>query len=370
VRAQAESSRREPSLGELLLLSLVSYLVFVIVVASLDHYWERAARSSDNPVYISLSAAIRQWNFSGIEAKQFWGLPYATALIAVLTPLSDLSALLLVSLVSSLIAVTLAHRLWGGWVAAFFVIISWDWMQRSLLGGAEPLFMAMLCASFLAARSNRWMIAALFAAGSTTVRPIGVLALAAIAFLLLLRREWGRLAHAALAGAAIGGLYLLPVAYAFGDPLASVNTYRAQDWAGGLPVTLPGLALVDGWMNSGEPLTNKIKIGAWVCLTLVGVAAMISSKQFRALAGKHQVEAVFAALYLLFLFTYNSPRWAWSEFPRFTIPAVPFILTALLDWLPKDRRILWAGAVCSASLAAASTINVRHAFEVLRRLWF
>ena len=63
-------------------------------------------------------------------------------------------------------------RLWGGWVAGFFAILNFDWMQRSYLGGSEPLFVALLFASFLAIRKERWWLACVLASLSTVVRPL------------------------------------------------------------------------------------------------------------------------------------------------------------------------------------------------------
>ena len=361
--------RCEPSSREVILLSLMSFVIFVIVVASLDNYWERASQSGDNPMYIAISAAIRRFSFNGVDAMHFWGLSYAIAALSALTTISDLTALLVISLVSSLITTVFINRLWGGWVASFFGIISWDWIQRSSLGGAEPLFMALLCGTFLAVRTERWTLAALSAACATTVRPVGVFALLAIAIVLLFHRNWGRLAIATSVGAAVGLLYVLPIAVAFGDPLANINNYRSIAWGGGSPVTFPGLSMIQGLMSSTQPLTNTIKILVWVSFVLAGIAAMITTKQYRAFAAKYPVETVFVALYLLFLFAYNSPGWSWAEFPRFAIPAAPLVLVALSHWAPRDRRLLWIAGVCSASIAGASAINVRHAFDAIRHIF-
>jgi len=74
----------------------------------------------DNSAYMAIAAAIRKWDFSGIHVKHFWGLPYFMAALSKLTGLSDRGSLLAISSISSLLAVTLAYRLWGGWIAAVF----------------------------------------------------------------------------------------------------------------------------------------------------------------------------------------------------------------------------------------------------------
>jgi len=361
---------REPSLRQVMLLALMVSIIFVTVVATLDDYGARIARAGDTSVYAELSAIIRQRDLSRVTVTpQFWGLPYLAALVAAATSVSETTAIVLISIAASFVSLALAHRLWGGWVAAFFAIISWDWIQRSLLGGAEPLFVACLFGAFLAARSERWLTAALLASLATTVRPLGLLALVALAAALVWRREFRTLALAVAAGLIVGGCYVLPFALALGNPLVNVQAYRSEAWAGQSPISWPLVSLLRGLAgNAGEPLVNMIKIGAWATLTLGGAVAMICTARFRQFARAHRLEAVFAALYLLFLFSYNSPRWAWAEFPRFVIPVVPFILVALSNWLPKHRVVLWGAGALSALLAAASAINVRHAWQELGRL--
>ncbi|MDQ3011398.1 MAG: hypothetical protein M3X11_11925 [Acidobacteriota bacterium] len=370
-KPETNATACEPSLREVLLLALMVSIIFVAVVVTLDNYGTRAAQAGDNRVYAALSSVIRERNLSAAPVTpQFWGLPYLAALVAVSVSVGDTTAIVLISVVASFVSIALAHRLWGGWVAAFFAIISWDWIQRSLLGGAEPLFVACLFGAFLAARSKRWLTAALLASLSTTVRPLGLLALMALAIALAWRREFRTLALAAAVGLLIGVCYVLPLALAFGNPLANVQAYRVGDWAGQSPISWPLVSVVRGLVsNSSEPLANMLKIGAWVAFTLAGVVAMIGTERFRQFTREHRMEAVFAALYLLFLFSYNSPRWNWAEFPRFVVPVVPFLLIALSNWLPKHRAVLWGAGALSALLAAASAINVRHAWQQLGRLF-
>jgi hypothetical protein len=110
-------------------------------------------------------------------------------------------------LLSSVVGTVLAFRLWGGWIAGFFAVLNFEWMQRSCLGGSEPLFVVLLFASFLAVRRERWILAALLASFSTTVRPLGFLALAGIGLTLLWKREYRTLSIAVAVGAAIGAAW-------------------------------------------------------------------------------------------------------------------------------------------------------------------
>jgi hypothetical protein len=48
--------------------------------------------------------------------------------------------MLIISIVSSVAAAGITYRLWGGWIAGFFAILSFDWLQRSYLGCLWPFF--------------------------------------------------------------------------------------------------------------------------------------------------------------------------------------------------------------------------------------
>jgi len=263
------------------------------------------------------------------------------------------------------VSVALACRLWGGWVAGFFAVLNFDWMQRSCLGGAEPLFVALLFAAFLAVRQEKWLLAVSLASLSTVVRPLGVLALLGIGITLLWRREFGKCALAAVIALVVGGLYILPLGLYFGAPWANVARYRQADWEGGHLVGLPFYAIIKGTLMYPQPWTNLALTFGWILFVLAGVAAMLSTSRFRKYARTHPVEVIFAVTYVVFLYTYDSPYWARGTFPRFGIPIIPFVLWALLPWIPKSHRLLWALGIVSSVLAAASAIGIRNVLRMI-----
>ena len=164
--ASADSPVRSlnaPSRTELASLVGLSFVLFIFVVALVRNYFAAVDNFGDSSAYMTLASAIRRWDFRGIVIKQFWGLPYAMALLSKLTGLSDRTALLVCSLVPSLLAALLARRLWDGWIAGYFAILNFDWMQRSCLGGSEPLFVCLLFAAFVCVRRQQWPLAALLA---------------------------------------------------------------------------------------------------------------------------------------------------------------------------------------------------------------
>jgi hypothetical protein len=355
-----------PSLPELLILESVTGIVFVSVIALFGRFVVIVEGSGDNGAFLGIASAIRHWNFQTLVIKAFWGFPYVMAGVSLLTRISDRSALLLVSYVAGFAAVVLAYRLWEGWVAGFFAALNFDWMQRLFLGGSEPLFMALVFGAFLAARRERWLLAALLAAFSTTVRPVGIFALVAIGFALLLKRDFVNFFLATLTGLVVGGLYALPLVLYFRTPLANVQSYQQSDWQGGRLLTWPFSAILKATFSNPAPWTNLGLTWGWILFVLAGFLALVLAKDYRTHWRTRPAEMFFAVSYLVFIYTYNS-YWVRGSFPRFAIPILPFVLLALNKWLPKDRRLLWGLAVASSLLAAFSAIGIRTIFYIVRR---
>jgi hypothetical protein len=305
-----------------------------------------------------------------VHVKQFWGVSYPVASVMKLTGVTGPVAILIVCFASSLLALVLAHRLWGGWIALLALTLNFDWWQRSFLGGSEPLFVALLFASFLMIRKERWLWAALLASLATVTRPLGFYLLLGIGIVLLLRRRWRTLALASLIGIVTGMLYMLPLQLYLHDPLATVHSYgAANSGANSALFGIPFYAIIAGTLRFGGPWTNLVLSFSWIALVVAGTVAMIATPEFRRYAREHPAEAIFAGLYLLSIYSYNFPYWARGTFARFAIPILPFVFLALahrLRWLMNDRRVIWILAVASAALAACSALGIRNVLARLR----
>ena len=358
--------RTEPSLRVTVLIYLASAIVFVVTVSAATSYPQFAEHFADNPGYVSVAKAIRNWDFRGVFVKHFWGMSYFTAAFSKVTGLSEWTSYYLISWLSSLAAVVLAHRLWGGWIATAFAVVNFDWYQRSFLGGSEPLFVALLFGSFLAIRRERWPLAALLAALATTTRPLAVFLLVGIGLTLLWRRDWKAFALSTMIGLAVGALYVFPLVRYFQDPLVTVHSYESAYASAVVPLFgIPFYAIIQGTILYPAPLTNLLLTFGWIFLVLFAIIAMLTTENFRNYARAHPPEIIFAAPYLLSLYCYNYPQWARGNFPRFAIPIIPFVFLALCRWMPKDRRILWALALVTGVLAAGSAVGIRNFMHLL-----
>jgi hypothetical protein len=374
--------RRPPSLAEAILIWAICAVVFIVVASAFRPYMSLVMNFGDTGGYVDIARAIASWDFSGLHIKQFWGVSYPAAALIKVAGLSGPVAILTVCFASSLLALVLAHRLWGGWIALFALSLNFDWFQRSFLGGSEPLFVALLFASFLMIRKERWLWAALLASLATITRPLGVFLLVGIGLVLLFRRQWRALALASLIGLVVGTLYVLPLKLYLHDSLATVHSYGAAHSAAKTSLFgIPFYAIIVGTLRFPAPWTNLVLSFGWIFLVVTGTIAMIATREFREYARSHPAETIFAALYLLSLYCYNLPYWARGNFARFAIPILPFVFLALSRWLPrwpmfrwlitfrwliKDRRVIWILALASAALAACSALGIQNVLWRLR----
>lgn len=358
--------KTEPSVRELFILVVLACASFGIA-ASLLHGWRNLALNfGDNGAYLEVAAAIRHWDFHDVGVQHFMGYPYAIAAASLFSHLSLGASLLLVAGVASLMGTLLVARLFGTWVAAFFAFSNFAWLQASLLGGSEPLAVALGMGAFWSFRRRNPLLAALLGSLATIVRPLMFFTLVGIGITLLSQKRYAKFLGAVAVGLIIGLLYIWPLAHYFGDPLLTIHSYTSRDY-GAANVTGPHGHLF-GWPFHGivvgtllytAPWTNLVLSFSWIALVIAGAVAMFS-RELREYWRANPAEAIFCGLYLLATFCYDYLIWARGNFMRFSIPALPFVFFALLRWLPKDRRVLWALAVIAPALAACSAFGIRN----------
>lgn len=340
---------------EALLLAAVATAIVPATLMFMGVWPHAAVHFGDNDAFVTVADALLHRDFTDLSPHQFWGTAYVVAVISVLTPLDAIHALWLCSWLTAFATIWLAADLWGGTVAAWIGIASFPWLQRAALGGSEPLFMCLLLSAFALGRRERFLSAMGAAILATMVRPIGAVAVAAIIVALARRRDWRSLLSA-LGIAAIGAVaYGVPLWLVYGDPFANVRGYRDADWAGQLlPISLPLLPLVRGWMLDPPAPANAVKTVAWLGIVLSGLGALLRRGRARELWESHPIEAAFAAGGLLFVLCYNAPFWAPKEFARFVVPITPFVWRGLEPWLSTRRVVLWPVAIICGVLAASS----------------
>lgn len=338
------------------------FTLHLLTVCKAGSFWKVAAGWFDNPYYLEIVTIIRNWHAPNADiAQHFWGFPYAIAAVSKLFGLRGLMALVMISMLGSLVVCILVHRLYGGWVAAAFIFVNYEWIMLSVDGGSEPLFMCLLYASFLAVRSGRWNLATLLASVGTTVRPVGVFALLSFAVVLAMQRNYRRLAIIMLIGLAVGALYVVPLCILVGNPFVNFIGYRGCWGTHRWPLTYP----LGGWISTyisalyGNTRWYMLVFFAiWPVVALAGTVAIWLPRN-RERFSQYQPEALFASIYTLFFLSYTDGVLA-ASFTRFLIPVLPLLLFSLRDWIPRDRRVLWGGAVLSALLSSAALVHFKN----------
>ncbi len=359
-------SRQSLSEREVLFLAVLSAAVMWITAFLLHQSTRLALDFGDNQAYIAVANAIRRWDFAHIEIQHFMGFPYFIAAVSLLFHIPTGLALWLIAALSSLLSTWLVVRLFDTVTAAYFALTNFFWLQLSFLGGSEPLSVALALGALLAFRRNRFFLAAVLGSVAVTVRPLMIFVLIGIGLVLLYRKEFRSFFVALGTGLGVGVLYILPLIHYFRDPLLTVHSYTTRDYGGGgiagphgRLFGYPFHGIIAGTLTYPAPWTNLLLSFFWIALVLVGVAMMFS-RAFRKYATAHPNEAIFCALYLLAVFSYDYLIWARSHFMRFAIPALPFVFFALLPLLPKDRRIFYLLSVVCAVLSALSAIGIRN----------
>jgi hypothetical protein len=350
------------------LLWLVSGVCFIVVLTHFQNYSARVVTVGDNGDYISAAHAIEHWDLRSTQTRQGWGLSYLIALFSTIH-LPDQVSLVFISMAASLGSVLLVHSLWGPWIAAFFAILNFPWIQASFLGSSEPLFVLLLFGSFWFSREERpkerWILASVLAALATVTRAIGIFGLVGLGLNLLLRKEYRKLTLSIAFAALIGLLYLLPFWIAFHDPLYQFHRRAsAVDWDSGHLLTWPFRDIVVSYLYHRGPWTNVILTGGWIGLSAVALFR-IGVKVYRQRGTQRLNEQIFAITYLTFLFSYNSLEWARWDFHRFVIPAIPLVLQSFERWLPKSRYVVYPLCAVSSALAACSAIGIQNVIKSL-----
>jgi hypothetical protein len=354
------------SFRELLLLLFTCAATFIGTCSILQGWTRLIFNYGDNPAYLYVANAIAHWDFHNVGIQHFMGYPYFIAAFAKLLHIPLMASLVLVAWSATMLASILTARMFGTWVAAYFALTNFAWIQLSFLGGSEPLAVALGLGAFWAFRRNRPILAALLGSLAVVVRPLMLAVLVGIGLALLIQKKYREFLKVFLTSLVIGVLYMATLAIYYGDPLLTVHSYTTRDYGAtalkgphGHLFSWPFHGIVMGTLLYPAPWTNLVVSFFWIFLVLAGVCLMFRPA-FRRYAAEHPAEVIFSGVYLLAIYSYDYFVWARSNFIRFAIPVLPIIFLALLPYLPKRRAIVWVLAVVTPVLAALSAMGVRN----------
>lgn len=343
----------EPSAwaAPLMLASAVAVHLAILTIAY--GYWDTLIEWVDNQSFVRIAAAIHRgtWVCGADDCTwHLWGLPFVMAGVAAVFRVSDLAALVGISIGASLLTAVLLHRLYGGWVASATVAVCLMWTELSARGGSEPLFMGLLYGAFAASRADRVRLGSALAALSAAVRPVGVILVAAMAIDAAWRRNWKDLLTLVVVTALLATVYLAAVAAIAGNPFATSAGYLNEGW-GRFPIGLPfGRVAVSMRDVFSASMSQGLRTCAWIAVGVVSLWTMAR----KADAVPARPERVFAIGYLAFVFCGTHEALAWYV-PRFILPVAPLMFQSLRRWIPRRRVLLWAAALIEAAIGAVGT---------------
>lgn len=240
-----------------------------------------------------------------------------------------------------------ARDLRVGWAMAAVPPI---YLYASSLISTETLAVALSLAGVVLCRRRRPLLGGLALGLAVFCRPFALFAvIAAIAGELVARRR--RAAAWLVGGVAVVGVAGLAVLQAHsGDALQSARTYRALH--GGI-VAWPFESLLLTPWRTAVPLWKVPYVWAHAAVALLACVVAVA-KVRRAKPGEERAEAVTVAIWLVGLVGFTlclASAWAFHDFPRFLVPALPPLYVALRDYLPRSRWVWTAVAAASFALA-------------------
>lgn len=347
-------------------------LTHLIILIASKHYWTVLEQFGDNGPYSTISTAFYNADLSYMKGfyKHFWGLPFLMTLVRWPTGMNENFVIVLLSLLFSSLSLYYVSKLYSISTAFIFAFFSIDWIQRSFLGGAEPLFIALTFSSlYLYSQNNNSTSDTLkyssLAALSCLVRPVGIFLLISIGLDQIHRREFKKLSISVCSSLIIGGIYLAIVYQLTGSAFAHFQTYHETDWNSSSPLALPFVNLFKSFMALNFPLLNTVKVSLWVILSSLTAIMMIFNAGFKAYFQNHKVQLYYFLLHFLFVVSYNSTEWAWSQLPRFIVPILPIIACLISRYLRFEKYLLPALYLLGTTLASLSAISI---YEVITRV--
>lgn len=356
-------ARLAPSLFVTMLIWGTTLALYALLSSRCGNFSAITTDWFDNQSYVRIAEIIQNRSLGQDPdiPHHFWGLPYLIDVVTLILPVPKLAALVLISVLASAGAVVITHLLYGGWIATAFSVVSFWWLELSLKGGSEPLFMLALYAGFLLFRSGHPILAVLTLSLSSTVRPVGIIVILLVLIELLRRRAYRDVMISVGVSLVIGVAYVAPLAFITGDALFNYHAYSAYWGPTSRPLTVPFLVLAPSMLG----LMHGAKPTVWIP-TLFWIIVSISALCVAWIKPWHgsQIERGFLSIYMLFLLSYNYVEIA-ADFPRFMLPTLPLVILAFESWLPRKIWMFGAVGVISALMASASTIGSEQTIRCL-----
>ena len=129
-----------PSGWALALMVSITFGAYLFSKVHQQGSWLLAANWLDNGTYIAASKAIQtgQWITPTDSPTPFFGFPLVIAAVTYTAAVNEWTAVIAISLLSVLITCACLRHLYGPPAVLSLLLLSWDWVGISVLGGSHP----------------------------------------------------------------------------------------------------------------------------------------------------------------------------------------------------------------------------------------
>ncbi|GBF41354.1 hypothetical protein LPTSP2_06260 [Leptospira ellinghausenii] len=294
----------------------------------------------------------------------FWGYPILSYLFGKVTFLSINYAMIGINIIAAIILFFVLSKLFNSFTAIVFNIYSYDWIQRVLSGGSEPLFMVFLFLAIYAYKKNKNIfLVGLLIGISNTIRPLGVFLLGSIILDLILKKRFVEILKLVFTFLIIVIGYHLYLNYALGKGFANYTNYQSS-WDSKSPISFPFVALLNGLYALDTGILNRIKLWIYFLVSLIPIFVIFLRDKGLREFGFYRTELFFAAAYFLFIVSYNTTFWIAHIYPRIFLPIAPICIYLIFHkkvYIPFNQKVfILLAAFCMAVLSSISTIGIQN----------
>ncbi len=291
--------------------------------------------------YASFAQAWRQGTLatggiSHFDTRLFPGYPALIGLLHLVLPISEVSIGVIISLVTSLLAIYF-FWLWSkDWLATWlFAIFPPVWVLSATKVATEPLSLALILGGLLTWGRKHYLLTGLLLGYACTMRNIAAFLVIVLGWQLLSQRNWKSLVTFGL-GVAIPGIGLLVfngMTFGWNHLLYQIEVYNNElDTGIGLVQLVKDVLRTIDWGQYRILISGLLYVG-WVIGGWWGLLKYRQENQRMTMA------FWWTTLSLIFLFTLSMPTFL-EDFGRYAVPIVPPLLLGWVTLLKKKYGTL------------------------------
>lgn len=371
-----------------------SYSLLIIFVATIFYYGSFEnflfyfQHYGDNNEYIEQTRKIFNKDYvypSKLGTlKSPFGLSVIIYLVSKIFFINYIISFFLISIFSYFLIIFLTSRLLNHVSAYVVIIIGYELNLGGIYGGSQNLALCLVISSFLLIRNKYFIFGIILASLSYYVRPLCVAApIAIFLYLVFINFNFKNIIIFLLTSIPLfifyiflslliydGGLIIDGYGSNFDIIIQNKKNYEIPSTSGEVLqatnifdfLNIPFYGFFSGIFYEEIIFTNLLKNSFFLFISIFSL--LISIIQFRKFNSETKLVILFFIFFLFLLSIYNSVH-IYFEFPRFIIPALPFISFILFGKLKINLPIFFIFITFSSIFNFASSIGVVNFIKIL-----